>query len=49
MSHFEVSPREKEDERERWEHEFGVRELQEDDQRDITRRSGTPGPQETGK
>lgn len=36
MSHYEISPKEREDEERRDEHEFGVQEMADQDERDKT-------------
>ena len=46
LTHYEVSPREKEDEARYWKHEFGTEYVpDEDDERHL--RYGVPGEQET--
>lgn len=47
MSHYEISPREREDEQKRDERDFGTAELEQEDQDDRIRRS-QEGPPEDG-
>lgn len=49
MSHYEISHREREDEEEQYRRDFGVEQLQAEDDRDAILRSGKPGSEEVGK
>jgi hypothetical protein len=46
VSHYEISPREREDEAREWEREFGTVEFEQEDLQDRIRRTGEGPPDE---